>query len=97
MLTCVGSTFAGRVAASLLGALGLPELATQTLAQYEALALRLARDPGALAAVRSKLARQRAAAPLFDSARFCRDIERAYLHMWHRHQRGEAPASFELR
>jgi len=97
VLTCAGSTFAGRVAASVLGALGLPELVTTSLAEYEALALHLARNPAALAALRNKLAHQRASAPLFDSARFCRDLERAYLHMWERHRRGEPPASFDVR
>jgi predicted O-linked N-acetylglucosamine transferase (SPINDLY family) len=70
---------------------------TTSLAEYEALALHLARNPAALAALRNKLAHQRASAPLFDSARFCRDLERAYLHMWERHRRGEPPASFDVR
>jgi predicted O-linked N-acetylglucosamine transferase (SPINDLY family) len=96
VITCLGRTFAGRVAASLLGALDLRELVTTSLADYEALALALARDPRALAAVRDKLLRNRRSAPLFDSQRFCRDIERAYLHMWERHQRGEPPRSFEV-
>ena len=94
VVTCRGSTFAGRVAASLLGALGLPELVTASLAEYEALALRLAREPRALAALREKLERNRSA--LFDSERFCRDIERAYLRMWELHQRGEPPHSFAV-
>ena len=96
VVTCSGSTFAGRVAASLLGALGLPELVTTSLADYEALALALARDPRRLAAVRDKLGRNLRGAPLFDSARFCRDLERAYLRMWELHQRGAPPHSFEV-
>jgi protein O-GlcNAc transferase len=96
VVTCEGSTFAGRVAASVLRALALPELVTRHRAEYEALALTLARDPAALARVREKLARNRAAEPLFDSARFCGDLERAYLQMWDIHQRGEPPRSFDV-
>jgi predicted O-linked N-acetylglucosamine transferase (SPINDLY family) len=96
LVTCAGTTFAGRVAASLVMAAGLPELVTHSPADYEALALSLAREPQALARVREKLARNRAGAPLFDSARFCGDLERAYLQMWEIQQRGEAPRSFDV-
>jgi protein O-GlcNAc transferase len=96
VVSCAGPTFAGRVAASLLGALGLPELVTQRAADYEALALQLARDPQRLAAIRAKLAANRRSMPLFDSARFCRDLERAYLRMWEIHTRGEPPRSFDV-
>lgn len=75
VLTCRGSAFAGRVAASLLSAIGLPELITETLADYEATALALVRDPARLKALRGKLAANRATAPLFDTARFTRDLE----------------------
>lgn len=96
LVTCLGNTFAGRVAASLLRAVGLPELVTETLADYEALALRLARDPQGLAAVRAKLEGNLATHALFDSARTCRHIESAYRLMWERHLRGEPPASFAV-
>jgi predicted O-linked N-acetylglucosamine transferase (SPINDLY family) len=88
VLTCKGSTFAGRVAASLLNAAGLPELATESLADYEALALRLAREPARLAGLRAKLAASRATHPLFDTARFTRHLEAAYVQMWERSRRG---------
>lgn len=94
VVTCRGTAFAGRVAASLLGAVGLPELVTETLADYRALALALARDPDRLAAVRAKLARNRETAPLFDARRFARHLEAAYTTMWERWQRGEPPAAF---
>lgn len=81
VLTSLGAAFPGRVAASLLGAIGLPELVTPDLAAYEALALRLARDRDVLSALREKLARNRRTQPLFDSARFCRNLEAAYRHM----------------
>jgi protein O-GlcNAc transferase len=81
VLTCRGTAFAGRVAASLLTAIGLPELITETAQDYEALALALARDPARLAAIRQKLADSRTTAPLFDTPRLARDVEAAYQKM----------------
>jgi predicted O-linked N-acetylglucosamine transferase (SPINDLY family) len=96
VLTCLGTTFAGRVAASLLNAIGLPELITHSLPEYEALALELATNRERLADIRSKLAQNRGSYPLFDTDRFRRHIEAAYTTMWERHQRGEPPASFAV-
>ena len=96
VLTRLGSTFAGRVAASALQAIGLPEVITHSTDEYESLAVRLATDPSALAAIKSKLAQDRDARPLFDTSRFCRHIERAYIGMWERSQRGEPVASFAI-
>jgi hypothetical protein len=79
VLTCLGQTFSGRMAASLLKAIGLPELITRSHADYESLALELAAHPERLAAVRRKLALNRTTHPLFDTARFTRHIEEAYL------------------
>jgi predicted O-linked N-acetylglucosamine transferase (SPINDLY family) len=97
VVTCPGSTFAGRVAASLLTAIGLPGLIARSTEEYEALALRLADDPQALAAVKTKLARNRLTEPLFDTERFTRDLETAYVKMWERHERGETPTDFAVR
>lgn len=96
VLTCLGQTFAGRVAASLLNAAGLPELVTTSLADYEALARKLAREPERLAEIKSKLARNRDTCALFDTPRFARHIEAAYLRMWEIFQRGEPPRSFAV-
>jgi protein O-GlcNAc transferase len=96
VVTCRGGSLAGRVAASLLDAAGLADLATHDLAQYEALALRLARDAAALAAVKARLAHSRATCPLFDTDRFVRHIERTYTTMWERWQRGERPLGFAV-
>jgi predicted O-linked N-acetylglucosamine transferase (SPINDLY family) len=96
VLTCAGEAFASRVAASLLHAVGMPELVTNSPVDYEALALKLARDPAALAAVKSKLAANRATSPLFDTEKFSVNIEAAYEQMWQRHQRGEQPAGFAV-
>ncbi len=81
VLTCKGTAYAGRVAASLLTAAGLAELITETAQEYEALALTLARDPARLKGLREKLAANRATAPLFDTPRLARDIEALYRQM----------------
>ncbi len=97
VLTCRGGTFAGRVAASLLQAVGLPELVTHGLADYEAAALRLATDASLLGAIRRKLEQNRQTHPLFDTDRFRRHIESAYTKMWDiRQQDGGAPQSFSI-
>lgn len=96
VLTCTGSAFAGRVAGSLLHAAGLPELVTGSLAEYEALALRLATTSSLLAEYRARLAAQRASCPLFDTDRFRRHMEAAYVEMVARQRRGEPPAGFDV-
>jgi predicted O-linked N-acetylglucosamine transferase (SPINDLY family) len=78
VITCMGTGFSARVAASLLGAIGLDELVTGDLEAYEALALKLARDPAALKSIRQKLARNRLGTPLFDAEAFRRALECAY-------------------
>jgi protein O-GlcNAc transferase len=96
LLTCTGNTFASRVAASLLFAMGLPELVTSSLSEYGELARDLAHDPERLAGIKAKLARNRDTSPLFDVARFTRHLESAYATMWERHSRGEPPAAFTV-
>ena len=96
VLTCTGGTFAGRVAASLLDALGLPEMITTTLPDYEALALKLARDRSRLAAITEKLRANRDTAEAFDTERFTRHLEAAYRQMWERAQRGLPPDRFSV-
>jgi predicted O-linked N-acetylglucosamine transferase (SPINDLY family) len=96
VLTCLGDSFAGRVAASLLRAVGLPDMVMHTLEDYEARALELAHDPAQLNEVRERLARNRETHPLFDTARFTRHLERAYETMVERHRFGGAPQSFAV-
>lgn len=91
VITCVGKTFAGRVAASLLNAVGLPELVTSSLDEYAALALQLATDPLALAEIKRKLWLHRSTTPLFDIDRYARDLERAYIHMMDVLEAGGSP------
>jgi predicted O-linked N-acetylglucosamine transferase (SPINDLY family) len=96
VLTCSGEAFASRMAGSLLRTVGLPELITHSLADYEAVAVRLAGNPKELAGLRARLAVNRDSSPLFDTERFCRHLERAYVGMWERAERGEAPHSFPV-
>jgi predicted O-linked N-acetylglucosamine transferase (SPINDLY family) len=96
LVTCAGQTFAGRVAGSLLRAIGLPELVTHTLDDYEALALRLARDGDMLATFRARLARNKWTHPLFDTERFARNIESAYRQMWETWKAGRPPTPFSV-
>jgi predicted O-linked N-acetylglucosamine transferase (SPINDLY family) len=96
VLTCKGQAFAARVAASLLHAVGLPELVMHSLAEYEARALALARDPGALATLRRTLQARRADAPLFDAATLCRQVESAYETMVARSRGGLPPSAFDV-
>ena len=96
VLTCAGSTFAGRVAGSLLHAVGLPELVTASLEEYEALALKLAREDRLLGELCTRLRRNRDSALLFDTDRFRRHIESAYRTMWEIWQRGDKPRAFAV-
>jgi predicted O-linked N-acetylglucosamine transferase (SPINDLY family) len=96
LLTCMGHTFSGRVASSLLHAVGLPELITENLADYEAMALKLATTPTLLSDLRTRLTANRTTHPLFDSDRFRLHIESAYATMYKRWVRGEAPQGFNV-
>jgi predicted O-linked N-acetylglucosamine transferase (SPINDLY family) len=96
VLTCLGESFAGRVAASLLSAIGLPELVARSLEEYEAKALDLASDPSALAAVKAKLARNRDTHPLFDTVRVTRHLESAYTRMIEIYRKQRVPESFSV-
>jgi predicted O-linked N-acetylglucosamine transferase (SPINDLY family) len=81
VVTCAGRTFASRVAASLLRAVGLSDLVTTSLEEYERLALKLARNRNHLDSLRARLTSKPEALPLFDTPAFCKHLERAYRHM----------------
>ena len=86
VLTLIGQSFASRVAASLLNAIGLPELITNTQEQYETLAVGLAQNPQKLAEIKLKLTNNRLIAPLFDTPLFTKNLEDAYIKMYERYQ-----------
>jgi predicted O-linked N-acetylglucosamine transferase (SPINDLY family) len=96
VLTCLGTQFDGRVAASLLETIGLPELVAHNMEDYEALALALARDPARLKALRTRLAENRRTSPLYDTDRFRRSLEAAFLRMMEISRAGQAPQSFAV-
>jgi protein O-GlcNAc transferase len=97
LITQAGTTFPGRVAASLLKAAGLPELVTESAADFEALAVKLATDAKTLKKLRDKLAKNKASCVLFDTAAFTKHIEAAYSQMWDRWLAGENPRSFTVK
>lgn len=97
VITCVGSTFAGRVAGSLLKAAGLPELVTTSLEDYSALALKLATDDREkLGGIRDRLKRNRSTAPLFNAQQYARDIEAAFAYMLWLYANGRKPEAFAV-
>lgn len=91
ILTCLGRTFPGRVGASLLNTLRMPELVTRSLQEYEARAVEIASDPELARDLRLKLIEQRRDGPLFDTAAFARNMESAFVAMHERYRRGLAP------
>jgi protein O-GlcNAc transferase len=96
LVTLSGETFASRVAGSLLKAIGLPELVTYGIEDYELLIRRLATSPPTLAELRTRLARNRLVQPLFNTDLFRRNVEAAFATMYDRHRRGLAPMSFDV-
>jgi protein O-GlcNAc transferase len=95
-ITRLGSCMASRVGTSLVHAVGLPELAVDTLAEYESLAVDLARSPARLEGIRRKLVENKSTAPLFNTRLYCQHIEAAYDSMWERSASGRAPESFDV-
>jgi protein O-GlcNAc transferase len=96
VLTCMGQSFAARVAASLLRALDLPELITHSPAEFEARAIALAQNVTELAAIAAKLQQNRMNSPLFDAKRFARHLEQAFETMHTRYMDALPPASFQV-
>jgi predicted O-linked N-acetylglucosamine transferase (SPINDLY family) len=96
LLTCRGGTFPGRVAASLLDAVGLPELVTTTLDAYERAAVDLATQPEKLTLIKRKLADGRLTTPLFDTRLFTKHIETAYIAIYERHRAGLVPDHIDI-
>src|SRR5215472_11303165 len=91
ILTQIGNTFAGRVAASLLNAMGLPELITHSRERYEELAIELGLNSEKLKAIKKKLSRNRLTKPLFDTPLYTMHLEAAYEAMHQRYKTGLPP------
>jgi predicted O-linked N-acetylglucosamine transferase (SPINDLY family) len=96
VLTCMGRTFAGRVGASMLRAVNLPELITADPASYESMAVRLASEPGVLQALRARLAHGRVEGTLYDTVRYTGQLEAAYRQMMRLARDGKPAQSFEV-
>jgi hypothetical protein len=96
VLTILGETFAGRVAASLLSAINMPELIAKSLNEYEALAIDLAKNPEKLKALKEKLQQNRLTTPLFNTQLSTDQIESAYIKMYERYQAGLPPEHLEI-
>ncbi|MEH2012186.1 O-linked N-acetylglucosamine transferase family protein [Nostoc sp.] len=96
IITCLGKTFASRVAASLLTAVGLPDLITNNLEQYEQLAIHLGHYPTALQELKQRLSQNRTTYSLFDTPRFTRNLELAYFAMWEIYASGNPPQTIEV-
>jgi predicted O-linked N-acetylglucosamine transferase (SPINDLY family) len=96
VLTLMGQSFASRVAASLLNAMGSPELVTNTREEYEALAIELAMNPKKLADIKLKLTNNRLTTPLFDTPLFARHLESAYIKMYEQYLKGFPPECIDI-
>jgi predicted O-linked N-acetylglucosamine transferase (SPINDLY family) len=96
LVSCAGTGFASRVSASALAAVGMPELAVTSWPDYQALALKLARDPALLAGYRARLEAGRQTFPLFDATGLARALEAAYLRMADLARAGKAPEAFRV-
>lgn len=97
LITCMGETFASRVAASLLRAANLPECIAQSFDEYATLAIKLAANKELLSSLRARLTQNRATVPLFDAPEMVRDLESAYVRMLEQWMSGEPPRGFDVR
>lgn len=96
VLTLKGTHFASRVSASILSAFDMPALIVESPADYRAQAIALAGDPARLVALKRDVVARKTNAPLFDTGRFVRDLERGYAEMWRRYKAGETPGRIDI-
>ena len=96
VLTCIGNSYASRVAASLLEAVSLPEMITSTQEEYETLAIQLATDPEKFKTIKNKLVNNLPTAPLYNTSLYTRHLEAAYQIMYKRYQDGLDPDDIEI-
>jgi protein O-GlcNAc transferase len=96
MITCPGQSMCTRVAASLLTAIGCPELIAEDMVEYEDIAVRFATDVVAMQEQRQKIIRNRETKPLFQTQRWVQNLQRLYDELWRRHAAGEQPSGFKV-
>jgi len=97
VLTLEGGHFASRMASSILQAVGMPEMVTHSLQEYENVAIELAQNPKKLKILKTKLADNIGKYPLFDTVNFTRKLEQAYKMMWQNYVNGNPPALIEVK
>ena len=85
VLTRIGESFSSRVASSLLNAIDLPELITNTEKEYEDLAVELATNPVRLKEIKDKLQKNRLTKPLFNTELYTKNLEAAFTKMYERY------------
>jgi predicted O-linked N-acetylglucosamine transferase (SPINDLY family) len=96
ILTRIGQGYAARVAASLLNAVGMPEMVTTTTDDFINKAICIANTPGESERLKAKLAQNLLSMPLFNTERYARNLEKAYTIMMERYQNGEAPSAINI-
>ncbi|MEE9606050.1 MAG: tetratricopeptide repeat protein [Candidatus Scalindua sp.] len=96
VITLQGSNFASRMSSSILTGIGLSEFIVHSIEEYEALAVRLAHNPGELQMIRQKLTKNLSTEPLFDTPRFAKNLEKAYKEIWKIFMAGESPRQIEV-
>lgn len=96
VLTLMGNAFPGRVAASLLNTIDLPELITHSVAEYESLAIELATNPDKLGSIKERLIKNRLSSPLFNTKLFTKNLESVFIRMHEYHQKDIAPQPFSV-
>ena len=96
VLTLVGKSFSARVSASLLNAVGLQELITNNLNDYQNLAIDLAKNKSKLSQIKTKLKNNLNSYPLFNTAQYCKNLEKAYVTVYENYLNGGEPKDFEV-
>ena len=96
VITCLGKTFPGKVASSLLQAIGMSMLVTESLEHYAQLALELSQDPVRLKGLKKKIIENKGLFPLFQTSQYCRHLEEALSTMMDQHQAGHGPSNFSV-
>jgi predicted O-linked N-acetylglucosamine transferase (SPINDLY family) len=96
LVTLIGKSFQSRVAASLLHSVGHPELIADSLEKYKDLVLRMVKNPHQLKVISNDLLTNQLQLPLFDTPRFMRSIEAAYVRMYRDFQDRNVPQTFQV-
>ena len=97
VLTMVGKSFSARVSASLLDSIGLKELVTNNISEYESMAINLAKNRNKLSKIRNRLNKNRKSYPLFNASLYCKNLEKAFEITYENYFNGLPPKDFEIK